>query len=361
MTINKEQLYLDLCKAYKKAKKGKGQKWYIKEFDKNLEENLRTLTDDIYNRRYNPQPFYVFVIRDPKVREIFAAEFRDRIVHHLYYEYVHKYFERTFIEDSYSCIKGKGTSYGIKRLRHHIESESLNYTRPCYVVKMDIKSYFININRTLLLNEVLRQLSRFNEKYPEKLDIPLLTYLSKVIILFDLTINAIPVGDKSLWKLVPKYKSLFTATQDCGLPLGNLTSQLFSNIYLNLLDQYVKRELHMKHYGRYVDDFYFVSKSKAELRRVIIKVSEFLNSNLYLEINKGKTILREVKYGVEFLGAFLKPYRTYISNQTLRRMFIKARERKNETKEHKIASSISRIGLLKHYRSFNIRMKLFYE
>ena len=117
----------------------------------------------------------------------------------------------------------------------------------------------------------------------------------------------------------------------------------------------------MKHYGRYVDDFYFVSKSKAELRRVIIKVSEFLNSNLYLEINKGKTILREVKYGIEFLGAYLKPYRTYISNQTLRRMFIKARERKNETKEHKIASSISRIGLLKHYHSFNIRTKLFYE
>lgn len=232
MTINKEQLYLDLHKAYKKAKKGKGQKWYIKEFDKNLEENLRTLADDIYNRRYTPQPFYVFVIRDPKVREIFAAEFRDRIVHHLYYEYVHEYFERTFIEDSYSCIKGKGTSYGIKRLRHHIESESLNYTRPCYVVKMDIKSYFININRTLLLNEVLRQLSRFNEKYPEKLDIPLLTYLSKVIILFDLTINAIPVGDKSLWKLVPKHKSLFTATQDCGLPLGNLTSQLFQ-IYIS--------------------------------------------------------------------------------------------------------------------------------
>jgi len=358
MQLSKEQLYLDLLTAYYCARKGKTKKWYVKEFEKNLDENLRSLTDDIYNRQYIPSPFNVFVIKDPKIREIFAAVFRDRVVHHLYYNYVHEYFERTFIVDCYSCIKGRGTSYGIDRLRHHIESCSLNYTKPCYILKLDIKSYFVNINRKILLKEVLSKLDRFNKKFPSRLDLELLIYLSKEIILFDPTLNAIPVGNCSLWGLVPEHKSLYNAPEDCGLPLGNLTSQLFSNIYLNILDQFIiKRILHIKHYGRYVDDFFLVCNSKYVLRKLIPIIENFLKLNLQLQINHGKIIIRNALFGIEFLGAFLKQGRTYISNQTLRRL---GKNKQNNNKDS-ILSYFSVTGLLSRYNSFSIKKDYFIE
>lgn len=137
-----KQLLADLHTAYLDAKRQKGNKRYVQSYEKSLEVNLQVLGRELWSRTYKPRPSTCFIITDPKIREVFAADFRDRIVHHLYYNYTHELFERTFIQDSYSCIPGRGTLYGVERLEKHIRQESQNYQKPCYVLKMDIKGYF---------------------------------------------------------------------------------------------------------------------------------------------------------------------------------------------------------------------------
>ena len=120
-------------------------------FEKNLDANINSLADDLINRTYQPEPSSCFVVQRPKKREVFAAQFRDRVVHHLYFNYTHRIFERTFIADTYSCIEGRGTHYGIDRLKKHIRQESMNWQRDCYVMKLDIRGYFMHIDRQRLL------------------------------------------------------------------------------------------------------------------------------------------------------------------------------------------------------------------
>ena len=165
-------------------------------------------------------------------------------------------------------------------------------------------------------------------------------------------------GDVEEYELLPKSKTLFNSPEDCGLPIGNLTSQLFSNIYLNVFDQYIKRVLKCKHYGRYVDDSYIVSCNRELLVSLIPKISNFLSDNLQLTINKGKTKIINVKYGVEFLGAFILPYRTYISNESLRRIYYRLLTLKIKGCEF-INSINSYFGVFSHYNSHNILMKIF--
>lgn len=354
MILTKDQLLADLLIAFQCAAKHKRSKKYVIEFENNLKENLNKLADELINRTYNHERFTAFIANRPKPREIFAANFRDRIVHHLYFNYLHRHFENTYIADCYSCIKGRGTSYGIERLKHHILSESQNYTKKCYVLKIDIKAYFININRKLLLNIVLKQLEKFKRK-GINLDYNFLQYLSETIILLDPLKNIKQINPEA-WETYKKSKSLFFAKLLCGLPIGNLTSQLFSNVYLNLLDQFIKRVLKVKHYGRYVDDGYLVSCYKDFLLECIPKIKEFLKNNLELEINCAKIILKEVKYGIEFLGAYIKPFRTYISNQCLHRM--KFDYNVINTKIKLISSLISRFGLMSKYSSYNVRYNM---
>lgn len=359
MILTKEQLLIDLYNAFYDAKKHKSNKSYVIEFENNLQENLVKLRDELYNRTYQQECFTAFIVDRPKPREVFASNFRDRIVHHLYYNYVHKHFEKTFIYDSYSCIKGKGTSFGISRLDHHIRSASNNYQNETHMLKIDIKAYFININRNILLRIVLRQLNKFKKQYNDDLDYDLLTYLSKIIILLDPSLNVIRKNPQA-WKTYKKSKSVFYAKPNCSLPIGNLTSQLFSNIYLNLLDHYVKRVLKIKHYGRYVDDAYLIHNSKEYLRYCIKMISQFLKNILELELSLGKIYIKNITYGCEFLGAYIKPFRIYIANQSLTRMIKHIIEIRIINNKMKLLNSlISQIGLLRKYKSFNIRLKLF--
>lgn len=355
MILTKEQLLVDLLIAFHCAAKRKRSKNCVIEFESNLMQNLTQMRDELYDRIYKHGSFTTFIAPRPGPREIFAANFRDRIIHHLYYNYLHKQFEDTFIEDCYSCIKGRGTSYGVKRLQHHILSESQNYTKKCYILKIDIKAYFININRKILLNIVLKQIDKFEKQNKVDLDYDFLRYLSEMIIMLDPLENIKQINPNA-WKTYKKSKSLFFAKLFCGLPIGNLTSQLFSNVYLNLLDQYIKRVLKVKHYGRYVDDGYLISCSKEFLLWCIPKIKQFLQEILELEINCAKIILRDVKYGIEFLGSYIKPFRTYIANQCLYRM--KTNYENITNKSQLISSRISRLGYLRTYKSYNIRYNL---
>lgn len=370
MKITKELLLEDLKVAYILACKGKKKKPYVQEFQQNEENNLLELRDDLWDRTYQPQPSSCFIIEDPKKREVFAAAFRDRIVHHLYYNYTHVLFENTFIHDSYSCIQGRGTHFGVKRLKKHIRQESENYTEECYALKMDISGYFMHINRQLLceiakdaLNKMKDHQVTKNEEYTwdDVLDYDFIFYLTEQISLLDPSIDCVLKIDEKAWIGLPLSKSLFYVEEGCGLPIGNLTSQLFSNVYLNKLDQYVKQELGCKHYGRYVDDFYIISKDKNFLHKIITLIKSFLKEELHLDINQGKTRIMDVEYGVEFLGAFVKPFRTYIATQSLNR--IKKRIFANDFKyrEHIENSINSYLGILGHYKSWKIRTKMFNE
>ena len=259
MKLTREQLLDDLHTAYLDARRHKRSKPYQLRFEERLEENLEELCNALYTRTYRPLPSSCFIITDPKKREVFAAAFRDRIVHHLYYNYTYRLFERTFILDSYSCLAGRGTHFGIRRLQEHIRSESRNYTRPCYVMKMDIRGYFMSINRERLLQIALDSLDRMathkvsrhrKERWADVLDMEFIRWLTAEIILLNPLVGCRVVGSQSDWDGLPRNKSLFNSGPGCGLPIGNLTSQLFSNIYLNQLDQYMKRNLHCRHYGR---------------------------------------------------------------------------------------------------------------
>lgn len=367
-SLTRDALMLDLYAAFLCAKKHKGNKPYVLRFEKHLKENLTELRDALWDRTYKPAPSSCFVIERPKKREVFAAQFRDRVVHHLYYNYTHRLYERTFIHDTYSCIPERGTHYGIERLAGHIRKESRNYNRKCYVMKLDIRGYFMHIDRQRLLTMALDSLERMRthrickgerETWEDRIDYGLVTWLTREIILLDPNRNCKIVGSEEDWIGLDPAKTMRNADTGLGLPIGNLTSQLFSNVYLNALDQYMKRKLGCRHYGRYVDDAYVVSCDKDWMKAIVPKVQTFLSSTLGLELHMGKLSVSDVKYGTEFLGAFVKPYRTYASNVCLCRMNRNIARMSTNDSGAVYRSVNSLLGVLGHHRTYRIRRRMF--
>ncbi|MBO7438625.1 MAG: RNA-directed DNA polymerase, partial [Bacteroidales bacterium] len=369
MYLSPTQLLIDLHTAYLDARRHKRSRPYPQDFEKDMAVNLREMADMLYNRQYQPGRSICFVIEDPKKREVFAADFRDRIVHHLYYNYTHELFERTFIADSYSCIKKRGTHYGISRLQKYIRQESLNYTEHCHILKMDISGYFMHIDRNILLSIVLKKLAKMRhhkisvngkEKWDDVLDFDFIRYLSQIIITLNPTTNCIFRGSRSDWDSLPYNRSLFNSPDGCGLPIGNLTSQLFSNVYLGEFDDYIKRTLKVRRYGRYVDDFYIVSNDKDYLLSLIPKIEDFLSRRLHLSVNTGKTQICDSHRGVGFLGAYLKPFRRYIHNDSLTHIMSKIPRLSRIHDPEQMRSIVSSyLGVLSHCASYHIRRRIF--
>jgi len=313
-------LLTDLFTAYYCARKNKRNTTSQIRFERSLSDNLMRLYEDIVSGRYRVGRSMCFVIRDPVLREVFAASFRDRIVHHLLYNWLMPIFEPTFIYDSYSCREGKGTLFGIERLEHHTRSCSDNYRRECYILKLDVEGYFMNINRQRLYDTIESRLLKYSSKHSLPFDLPLALRLLSLVIFNEPTKGCYRKGSIRDWDELPRSKSLFYASEGCGLPIGNLTSQLFSNIYLSALDHYIKRELKCKHYGRYVDDFCIVGNSSQELLSLIPLIRNFLSSCLGLNLHPRKINLTHVNKGVRFLGAVVKPYQRYIYPKCLSRL-----------------------------------------
>ena len=368
--LTRETLVLDLYGAFILAKQHKTGKEYVKIYERRLKKNIERLADDLFFRRYKAEPSSCFIVERPKKREVFAAQFRDRIVHHLYFNYTHKIFERTFIQDSYSCIPERGTHYGINRLEKHIRQESKNYQQECFILKLDKRGYFMHINRYKLLEIATNTLEKMRTRKVDKndskvwddvIDFEFVKWLTKEIVLLNPKDSCNIVGDFSAWDDLDKSKSLFYTDEGCGLPIGNLTSQLFSNVYLNEFDQFMKRELKCKHYGRYVDDSYVVSRDKNWLLSLIPKIRKFLKSELGLDLHMGKLQIASSKIGVEFLGTFVRPYRKYVSNKTLRRTRYNLQRLNMEDREVVFRSINSFLGTLVHNKSFNIRRDLFFK
>ncbi len=365
-----ENLLEDLFRAYFQARQGKTNKISTMEFDLDYEENLLSLEREIKTGNYKISPANCFIKNNPVKREIVAADFRDRVVHHLIYNHIYQIFENIFIYDSYSCRKGKGTLFGIKRLDHFIRSVSENYQKDCYVLKLDIKGYFMNINKDILWEKLRMDLERKRDQI-KGIDFNLLMELIFKTVFNEPTKNCKIKGGRKEWIGLPKDKSLFFAERNCGLPIGNLTSQLFSNVYLNDFDHFMKYKLGCRCYGRYVDDFFVVSRNKVFLKGIIKRIDFYLKKQLGLKLHPKKIYLQHCSKGVDFLGGYVKPYRIYIRNRAKKNFkrkitawnnyYIKKKEL-NE-REIKLLASVanSYLGIMKHHQTHKLRKKLLTE
>jgi hypothetical protein len=304
-------------KAYLEARKNKRGTQDEQRFEKDVPVNIALLVRDIINRTYKPSRGIAFIIEDPVKREIFAAPFRDRVVHHILHNLNSPWWEKRFIYDNYSCRVGKGTLFGIKRLQHHIMSVSENGQKEAYCLKLDLQGYFMSLSRARLYERVLWGLERQFELNSK--EFALCNFLWKQII-FDDPTQGVNRKDKiSLWKDLPKNKSLFHSPPGHGIVIGNLTSQLLSNIYLDLLDRFATFDLGFKNYGRYVDDFYIVHKNREVLANSIDKFAKFLD-DLELVLHPKKRYLQEVSNGVDFLGAVVYPFRLQVGKRLKKKL-----------------------------------------
>lgn len=247
----------------------------------------------------------------------------------------------------------------------------MNYKKDCYILKLDIQGYFMSINRTILyelINQILIKEKAKNKILP--FDEDLVNYLLKTIIFNDTVKNCRIKGNKENWKDLPKNKSLFYASENCGLPIGNITSQLFGNIYMSNFDNYVKRNLGIRYYGRYVDDFVLIHPDKEYLKYLISHLSNFLLQNLQLVLHPKKIYLQHYSKGVKFLGAVIKPNRIYIANRTKANFYttiekqnsmVKDRKPSEEEQNEFIKSMNSYLGVMKHYKTYKFRKGMLYK
>lgn len=305
-------LHRRLYEAYFSARKNKRKKPEQMQFELNYETELFNLYQDIMERKYQPLPTRVFVTHRPVDREIFAPRFRDRVVHHLIYHYIYHFFDSKFIYDSYSCRVGRGTLFGIERAKKFLRQVSHNYTQDAYVLKLDIQGYFMNINRELLYHRLEDQLD-YQALGITKTEQDALRYLIKIVALHDASVDAERCSSISKWNNIPPSKSLFCTAQSCGLPIGSLTSQLFSNVYMDKIDHLIKSRF--RYYGRYVDDLLLMDADKQKLLSAIPEIATWLG-DMALCLHPKKTYLQHYSKGFYFLGQYIKPGRAYISNRT---------------------------------------------
>lgn len=356
----------ELFQAYFECRKNKRNTANALTFEIDYENNLVQLCEEINNGTYKIGRSIAFIVDKPVKREIFAADFRDRVVHHLIIGKLNHLFVKQFIYDSYSCRVGKGTHFGIQRIDRFIRQCSANYTKDCYILKLDLQGFFMSINKIVLFSK-LKQFIKEKYNAPDK---DLLIKLCKQIIFNVPTKNCITKGDKSDWDNLPQTKSLFHSKPNCGLPIGNLTSQVFANFYMDSFDHYMKHDLKIRYYGRYVDDFVIVHKDKEYLRNLIPKLSVYLQSELQTTIHPKKIYLQHYSKGVKFLGTVILPNRIYIANRT-KGNFYNAIEKQNQiAREHKPtkeeqqafqSSMNSYLGIMKHYKSYKLRKNMIFK
>ncbi len=289
--------YQQLYRCYLACRHNKRNTLNQLAFEANAESNLLRLEEELNSRTYHPGQSICFVVQQPKLREIFAADFRDRVVHHVLIEHLNTLCEPRFIYDSYACRVGKGTHLAVKRLQGFARSVTLNGKCTAYYMQLDIRSFFTEINK-----DILRQIVRKHSDDEHML------WLADVIIGNDCTQNCQITRGGDLLDRIPPHKTLFKAAKNKGLPIGNLTSQFFANLYLNELDQFVKRRLKCRWYVRYMDDLVILSENEQQLRDWMGEIELFLKDRLDLILHPTKRIIRPVTNGIDFVGYIVRPF-----------------------------------------------------
>lgn len=376
-----EFLLEELWVAYTEARKGKRKTVDEHRFELNDLENIILLRDSILRRHYQPSRGVTFVVHDPVIREIVAAPFRDRVVHHFLYNICADWWDRRFIVDSYSCRVGKGVLFGQKRLLHHIRCVTENYTKPAFAASLDLRSYFISLCHRQLYERAIWGLDKqfrldtsvkeLPSGYLERNNIrcrqqdrsqlyDIAKYLWHQII-YDDPMKGITVrGRKDEWATLPPHKSLFNRAPGHGIVIGNLTSQLLSNIFMDQFDRFVTMDLGYKHYGRYVDDFFIIvpMQQKEQLLRDIAVMEKYLKEELHLTLHPDKRRYQNVNKGVPFIGAVVYPGFIVPSHRSKHKAYLAAYQL-STTSNGKLEGMIAREGTLLHINSRKFFKKLF--
>jgi retron-type reverse transcriptase len=297
--------FQDLVQAYLDCRRTKRNSDSALAFEADLERNLSELYEELISGRYQPGRSICFVITKPKPREVWAAPFRDRIPHHLLYDAISPLFYPSFIADSCACIPGRGTHYAARRLEAKVRSITQNWTRPAFYLKCDLANFFVSIDKDIVWKLLAKRV-------PD----PAQLALARTILFNDPRIGAEIRSTGAKMARVPAHKSLLNQVDGKGLPIGNLSSQFFANIYLNELDQFVKHRIGCKHYIRYVDDFILLDESPARLNEALARIDAFLPETLNVRLNPAKTIVQPVARGVDFVGQVIKPFRRTVRRRT---------------------------------------------
>ena len=317
---NNADLENALYECFLMARRGKTRtvdEWNLDVF---WAENIRQLAQDIIKRRWKPSSSKAFISHSPVDREIFAAQFRDRMVHHLLYAVVAPWWNKRFIYDSYSCIRNRGTDFGVNRMQKFMRQVSRNGTRKAYVLKGDLSGYFMSLKRKTLYRKVMWGLRKQFPKGGWLFE--LCRYLWREVIYDDPCLEARIVGKLNDWECLPSNKSLFCQPRGQGIVIGNLTSQLLSNIMLNEFDWWMKKKMGFCYYGRYVDDFFIiVTKEELDFAKsaMLHEVPEKLRT-MGLKMHPKKLYIQEVSHGCPFVGKMVRPFVLTPGKRYLRNM-----------------------------------------
>ncbi len=315
--------------AWKEFRKGKRSKEDVYLFELNLEQNLFDLNEKLQYENWQADPYKSFFIRDPKLRQIHKASVRDRVFYQAVYRILYQIFDPKFIFHSYSSRNLKGIHAGTKSLDKYIRKVTRNYTKSGCIVKCDIKKFFDSIDHNILLDIISKQ-----------------------------------VVDKKFVCLIEEIIHSFEKTKGRGLPLGNVTSQIFSNIYLNEMDQFIKHSLRAKYYIRYCDDFVLVSDSVKFLEGCVEEIKIFCTKKLSLQLHPNKIVFRKIHQGIDFLGYVKLPNRSILRTKTKNRLLKKLTHLKeafnNGTVEAKHMEDVTQsyLGLLAHCKGKNIESQI---
>lgn len=373
MVITDEQIRVDLYQAYFDARQNKRNTLAQLNFEIFLEHHLEDLYTLLVQRRYQPLPAYCFITFDPIQREVYASQFRDRVVQHMLFNYLAPLFENLFIYDTYSCRKEKGTLFGVERYQHHLRSVTNNFTQEASVLYLDLSGYFMSIDKELVINTVMTEIYKHLErkspdgrKWKERIDPYFIEYLMHCMLDRNPSVDCIKMGPIENWIGLPVRKCLKFSPEGKGIVIGDITSQLFSNILLNIYDQWVKRVLKIKHYGHYVDDLYHMHPSKKFLLDAIPRIENFLEEEVHVKVNHDKWRLLSVYDANQYLGAYVRPYYLVPRQRTIDKFCKVMRELEyflifNDPTFDELCQVRARInsycGLLQHYKSYNLRKK----
>ena len=313
----------NILEAWQEFLRGKRNKPDVQEFQLRLMDNIFDLHYDLVDYTYKHGGYQCFKINDPKPRIIHKASVRDRLLHHAVYRILYPFFDKTFVSNSFSCRNNKGTHKAINQFRDFARKVSKNNTETCWILKCDIRKFFASVDQNTLVKILGERLLR---RYAPRND-----------------------EDENIINLL---KEIIFSFKPNGLPLGNLTSQLFANVYLNEFDQFVKHKLKVKYYIRYADDFIILSGNKEYLKTIIPLVGNFLENELKLTLHPDKIFIKTLYSGVDFLGWINftdhRILRTKTKNRILKRID------KNFSKE----TSNSYLGLLKHGNGYKLKKLL---
>lgn len=324
-----------LFQAWEEFAKGKRKKQDVIFFERFLEDNLFKLFFELKNKSYKHGEYKSFFVRDPKVRHIHKAFVKDRIVHHLVSKILEHIFDPTFYIHSYSCRKDMGTHKAVKAFIKLTRKISGNNSSSFFVLKCDVKKFFATVDHQILLDILKTKIK----------DPDFISLLEKVIDSF--------VSEYTLDPQIPK-----------GMPIGNLTSQLFANIYLDPLDQFLKHKLKVPHYIRYADDFVILSDDKYYLESLIPKIKQFLESDLKLSLHPNKIHIFNYYLGIDFLGYIVFPHFVLPRAKNKKRMFQKIYKEIQKVKQNGLGNENvnqtlqSYLGYLSHANAFNLSQKL---